>query len=248
MSTINDRRQLALEGAFNMRDLGHVSTEDGYEVRNGKLFRADALHKLTPADLELLGKLGIQAIIDLRSENEIASTGPARLTEQGARHIHKPIMGGDPARPDRDNMPESLGHLYTLMAKHGADRFVDTVETLATIENIPAVFHCAAGKDRTGITAALIYSILKVDRETIIADYVITDANMVRMRAQLMEGQPELANQTREYPESYMRAEDSTIRTFLRELDEEFGSPVEWLLKSGLQKSSIETLRRELLG
>lgn len=248
MSTIQEKRQLALEGAFNVRDLGHVTTADGYEVRNGKLFRADALHNLTATDLELLGGLGIAAVVDLRSDNEIANAGPARLTEQGARHIHKPIMGSDPAKPDRENMPESLGHLYTLMAKHGASRFVDTVETLATIENMPAVFHCAAGKDRTGITAALIYSILGVDREAIIADYVLTDANMQRMRAQLMEGRPEAAAQAGKYPESYLRAEDATIRTFLGELDEEFESPVEWLLTSGLREASIETLRKELLG
>lgn len=247
MSTTHDQRQLVLEGAFNMRDLGHVHTTDGYEVRNGKLFRADALHKLTTADLELLGVFGIAAVIDLRSEHEIANTGPARLTEQGARHIHKPIMGGDPARPNRENMPDNLGHLYTLMAKNGSDRFVDTVEALAAIENMPAVFHCAAGKDRTGITAALIYSVLGVDRETIIADYVLTDANMQRMRAQLIEGQPEIAAQAGSYPESYMRAEDATIRTFLSELDDEFGSPTAWLHASGLQESSVETLRRELL-
>lgn len=247
MSMLQDQRQLALEGAFNVRDLGHVTTEDGHEIRNGKLFRADALHKLTSSDLELLGGLGIATVVDLRSENEIANTGPARLTEQGARHIHMPIFGSDPARPDRVNMPESLGHLYTLMAKHGADRFVDVVETLATIENMPAVFHCAAGKDRTGITAALIYSVLGVDRETIITDYVLTDANMQRMRAQLMESRPEAAAQAGKYPESYMRAEDATIRTFLAELDEEFGSPVDWLLTSGLRNSSIETLRSKLL-
>lgn len=248
MSTIQDQRQLALEGAFNVRDLGYVTTADGYQIRNGKLFRADALHKLTATDLELLGGIGIAAVVDLRSEHEIENTGPARLTEQGARHIHMPIMGGDPARPDLQNMPESLGHLYTLMAKNSADRFVNTVETLATIENMPAVFHCAAGKDRTGITATLIYSILGVDRETIIADYVLTDANMMRMRAQLMESRPEAAAQAGKYPESYLRAEDATIRTFLGELDEEFGSPVEWLRTSGLRDSSIETLRSELLG
>lgn len=248
MATIHDQRQLALEGAFNMRDLGHVTTADGYEVRSGKLFRADALHKLTPADLELLGAFGITAVIDLRSEHEITRTGPARLTEQGARHLHRPIMGGDPSRPERENMPANLGHMYTLMAKHSADRFVEAMETLSSVDNMPAVFHCAAGKDRTGITAALIYSVLNVDRETIIADYVLTDANMVRMRAQLMEAQPELAAQAGKYPESFMRAEDATIRTFLGELDEEFGSPVEWLRFSGLNETSIDTLRRELLG
>lgn len=246
MSQLSEKRQLILEGAFNMRDLGHVATADGYEVRGGKLFRADALHNLTATDLETLGAFGIAAIIDLRSEAELTSTGPARLTEQGARHIHKPLMGGDPAKPDNQEEPGSLGHLYTLMAKHGPNRFVDTVETLATIENMPAVFHCAAGKDRTGITAALIYSILGVDRETIIADYVLTDANMTRMMEQLMAGRPEMVRDN-PYPEGYMRAEDATIRTFLSEMDEEFGSPTEWLLTNGLRESSIETLRKELL-
>lgn len=241
-------RHIALEGAYNVRDLGGVPTADGYQVRNGKLFRADALHKLTPADLELLGAFGIATVVDLRSEKEITDTGVARITEQGARHIHLPIMGGDPTEPNIEDVPPTLGHHYTIMATNFPDRFVTTVETLASTRNLPAVFHCAAGKDRTGITAALIYSILGVDRETIIADYVLTDANMQRMREQLMAAQPQPAEETRSYPESYMRAEDTTIRIFLGELDAQFGSPVDWLKQNGLRESSVETLRSELLG
>lgn len=88
---------------------------------------------------------------------------------------------------------------------------------------------------------------LGVDRETIIEDYVLTDANMVRMRAQLMAGRPKSATQDREYPESYLRAEDATIRGFLASLDDRYGSPTNWLIESGLRESSMESLRKAML-
>lgn len=252
MSTVNEQREIILEGAYNMRDLGHLETSDGYQLKPGKLFRADALHNLTDTDLELIGRLGIESVIDLRSDNEIEKTGPARMTEQGARYLHMPVMGGDPAKAYSSIRPDSLGKVYTLLAERSADKFVGVIEALSTRGNQPAVFHCAAGKDRTGITAALLYSMLNVEREAIIADYVITDGNMMRMREQLLADRPELAEahaaEAAKYPSDFLRAEDSTIRTFLGELDEQFGSPVEWLLKSGLQESSIENLRQEMLG
>lgn len=248
MPALHDQRQISLEGAFNVRDLGHLTTSDGGAVRNGKLFRADALHKLTAADMELLGAYGIAAVVDLRSQGEIDRSGIARLTEQGARHIHVSLSSGDPANPaTRENLPATMGESYVLQAQLGAEKMVSVLETLANQDNLPAVFHCAGGKDRTGKTAAMIYSILGVDRALIIEDYVLTDANMTRMRETLAETHPELATQASQYPASYLRAQAETITMLLDWMDKTHGGPLEWLRAGGLQDATIESLREQLL-
>lgn len=237
-------RQIHLEGANNVRDLGGVHTADGREVRSGRLFRADALHKLTDADMQVLEPLGIVTIMDFRSDQEIEQTGKARLVEQGANHLHIPLMGSDPSRPEQYEIPPSLGELYQMMARHRAERFAEAINQLVLLENMPVMFHCAAGKDRTGITAAMIYSMLGVDRETIVADYVLTDAAMERVIAGMGDN---VHPEARQYPASYMRAEAVSITLFLDTLDTEFGSPEEWLLRAGVEEASFDRLHEAML-
>ncbi len=247
MSSPHHRRHLVLEGAFNMRDMGGVPTTDGYQVRTGRLFRADALHGLTKADLEVLRAYSITSVVDLRLQQEIAFLGQAKLVELGARHIHLPVTTEAPVVPAGTPLPPNLGELYALILTTWPDRFVRVVETLANRENLPAVFHCAAGKDRTGITAALIYSALGVDRAEIIADYVLTDANMEGIYAAEEANPPPRNDDWPVQPAGYDRAEELTIRTFLQILDDQHGSAVEWLRRNGLPDRAIDELRQELL-
>ncbi|MCA9833102.1 MAG: tyrosine-protein phosphatase [Thermomicrobiales bacterium] len=240
------QRIIELEGAYNLRDLGGLETADGYEVRFGKLFRSDSLHKLTNADMTVMQGYGINTVLDLRLNQEIATTGVARLVEHGARHVQISLMTNEPVAPLASHPTRTLGELYTWMVRESPDRFVEAITLLGDIDHMPAVFHCAVGKDRTGITAALIYSILGVDREEIIRDYVITEQAMLRVMDTLSQSEVEREGKTLVH-HSYVHAEDETIRTFLGWLDEEFGSPVEWLVTSGLQPRVIDDLRREML-
>lgn len=236
-------RSTTLEGAFNWRDLGGVSTADGYEVKRGKLFRADALHKLTDTDMSMLADIRISSIVDLRSTPELNRSGKARLVEQGATHMQIPVMED----VSQEAMPRELGDIYMHMVNVGADRFVEVLEHLSSIENMPAVFHCTAGKDRTGITAAFIYSILGVDREDIIADYVLTDAVVPKIMERIKAEQPELLARAEGKPVRQAGASDTILRSFLDTMDEEFDGPVAWLRKHGLTDSAMETLRNEML-
>lgn len=237
-------RSTVLEGAFNWRDLGGITTVDGYEVKSGKLFRADALHKLTDSDLALLADLRMNTIVDLRSTPELNRTGIARLVEQGALHMQIPVMED----VSGDAMPHDLGDMYMHMVNVGTERFVEVLEYLSSIENMPGVFHCTAGKDRTGITAAFIYSILNVDREAIIADYVLTDAAVPKIMERIQAEQPELLARAEGKPMRRSGATDEILRSFLNSMDEDFGGPVEWLRKNGLSDNAMESLRKELLG
>lgn len=240
------QRIIELEGAYNLRDLGGLETADGYEVRFGKLFRSDSLHKLTNADMTVMQGYGINTVLDLRLNQEIATTGVARLVEHGARHVQISLMARDPVDLVPAHPLRTLGATYLWMATEGPDRFVEVITFLADMQHMPALFHCAVGKDRTGLTAALIYSILGVDREDIIHDYVMTEPAMLRVMDSLSQSDVETEGKTLVH-HSHNHAEDETIRTFLGWLDDEFGSPVEWLVTSGLQPRVIDDLRREML-
>lgn len=240
---IQDRR-IRLQGANNVRDLGGVSTMDGRTVRRGKLFRADALHRLTDDDLNVLGAYDIATVLDFRSTRELDSTGPGRLVEIGARHVHFPLMSEDPVGPGMTTVPASLGELYQGIARQRSERIAAAINEMAKVENMPLIFHCAAGKDRTGITAATIYSILGVDRETIVADYVMTDEALQLLLAGLTD---EERAQAALVSEGFMRAEAVTITLFLDTLDSEFGSPEEWMLQAGATEESFNRLREVML-
>ena len=180
--TDDDRgRLLALEGAGNLRDFGGYALEDGSgRVRRGMLFRSNRLSQLSPADVEVLDATGIETVFDLRSPKERDADPTAwrrgglafhtwppghkrRLvdmaleypqTEAGARQLMLDFYA---------ELPRTLGHAFggimAIIADGGA----------------PCVMHCSAGKDRTGMAAALVLSALGVPRETVLDDYAMTD-------------------------------------------------------------------------
>lgn len=240
-------REIQLEGAHNVRDLGGVHTMAGRRIKNGKLFRSDALHKLTNNDLNTLNEYAIATIVDLRSSGELARTGPARLTEGGSRHLHMQVMTGDPQVRNPDQMMRDAQAMYIHMVSESADKYTAVIAALCDPTNQPAVFHCAAGKDRTGITAALIYCILGVDREMIMADYAMTEPNVEKIMANVIEAMPELKEMIEKRPAGQKRADENTIKALLEHLDMEFGGPVEWLRQNGLSDSSMEMLREAML-
>jgi protein-tyrosine phosphatase len=142
-------------------------------------------------------------------------------------------------------MPETLGELYVQMVENASDRFVAIFQTIAQPENLPSVFHCAAGKDRTGVTAALILGLLGVPKDTIVADYAITDANMrTLIETRAKAGKP-LA--TGQYPEGYMRAVPETMDGFLTVLEERWGSIENYLDHIGVDTETRNAIREQML-
>ncbi len=180
-------RDPGLAGPSNFRDLGGYATADGRTVRWGRIYRSDAL-RLTDDDVHVLReRIGLRAIIDLRTAWEFGNLeggGKApyveRLARVGARRFHIPII--DETRMRRqvseERPPGARG--YSKMLERGAPALGEAFALIADPDLQPLVFHCAAGKDRTGILAALLLGILGVDDETIIADYALSQPNMAR--------------------------------------------------------------------
>jgi protein-tyrosine phosphatase len=190
---------LGLERATNARDLGGYRTVDGRTVRTGRIFRANALNRLSEADIAAVGKLGLACVIDFRHAREIELVGADRLPTPGPRLVAMPVFD-----PDHDVFTAvsavlrglagegALVHLREDAQTGGAaammielyQRFVHGAEVRAVFavaarlvanpQELPLLFHCTAGKDRTGWLAAIILTALGVDRGTVMSDYLRT--------------------------------------------------------------------------
>ena len=170
-------RRVHFEGVTNFRDLGGYQTRFGTRTRWGLVYRADALHGLSPADLTLYDQLGVCAVFDIRGELE-RDERPNPVTSQ-----HLAIIGR-PADTDASILQRSaitkedgeriLRDLYIGHIDHAAVQIGELYTALTKDRSLPAVFHCHAGKDRTSIVAALLLDLLGVERDTILDDYELT--------------------------------------------------------------------------
>lgn len=179
-------RHLPMEGGYNFRDLGGYKTADGRFVKWGKVFRSDDLHTLTDADLKYLSSIPIITIVDFRSKEEI-SAAPDRIPESAHNDYAFSISPGNLTAP-------SDSSAFDLSALKSLD--LDSVMTAINIQLVadpesnkvyrkffklleehrgPLLFHCTAGKDRTGMAAALFLMALGVDEKTVMDDYLLSN-------------------------------------------------------------------------
>lgn len=169
-------RRIPFEGITNFRDLGGYPTADGGTTRWGCVFRADALHKLTEADLEAMATLGVRTVYDLRGDVE-RTDFPGPLPS-----VHVPISGrpagavppAPPAGMTEADGEQMVRDMYVGILEHSAANVASVLRGLVDDEALPAVFHCHGGKDRTGVVAAVLLLALGVDRETVLDDYEAT--------------------------------------------------------------------------
>ncbi|CAN5373417.1 tyrosine-protein phosphatase [soil metagenome] len=243
--TVAYERRLELAGSFNFRDLGGYETADGRIVRWRRLFRSDALHRLTPEDIQQLDEIGLTAVFDLRSSYELERDGLGSLFDGGVLHRHVPFHS-NPAPRQPAELQIDLFTLYERMLEEAQPCVNAVFSALAEDETYPAVFHCAAGKDRTGIISGLVLSVLGVPDEDIITDYALTDGFMADRLAALRES-AELDESYRNINPSWLRAEPATMAQTLTLIQAEHGSIVGFLLASGVTHVQLEAVRDHLL-
>jgi len=182
MSEAQDQRVLRLQGASNFRDLGGYATPQGHRVRWGRIFRSDHLGHLTAEDEALLAALGVQRVLDFRGEQERTAV-PNRLAtaRQHALGIEPTVvqrlqdLAAAGQRLSEAVAVELMKELYRALVNDQAHRYAEFFEHLLDTDT-PLVFHCTAGKDRTGFAAALTLQALGVPREVVLQDYLLTNA------------------------------------------------------------------------
>jgi protein-tyrosine phosphatase len=171
-----------LEGSLNLRDIGGYATRDGHVVRTGCVYRSDELHALTDADLEVVDTLGIRVVFDLRNVAE-RTARPNRLpADVELLERATPSPNGTPRTteeqilrntlPDRDD--EHFAAVYIELLERLGPELRIILERAVDSPTRPLLFHCVAGKDRTGIAAAVLLGVLGVADDVILDDYELT--------------------------------------------------------------------------
>jgi hypothetical protein len=253
---VNRQRLIPLTGAFNFRDLGGYPAADGRTTRWDRLFRSDTLHELSPSDVELLLSMGVTTIIDLRTGRELERTGRGPLGDHPISYHHLSVIreasrsgagpdGTDGGEGEAMAAPEPAGEelseRYLWYLEEGAGSLVTALSVLAEPDSYPAVFHCAAGKDRTGVLAALVLDILGVADEVIVADYLIT-AGRMPMILERYHTDPAFAERMASVPASRFSVEAGTMQRFLDGLHHRYGGARGWAISAGVPPEALDRL------
>ncbi|MEI7882039.1 MAG: tyrosine-protein phosphatase [Actinomycetota bacterium] len=245
------RRLIGLEAVHNFRDLGGYPTAGGRTTKWRTLFRSDGLYRLRSADdMSRVMQLGLKSVIDLRTEREQREQGIFPINDIEVTFHHLSIVDvtwSDTETPEFEDEVEFLVWGYRDMLEIGSSRFADAMHVLAQTDSLPAVFHCAAGKDRTGVLAALLLSSLGVDDAHICADYGLTQDAMRRSIAWSKVHRPELAERYATIPKAYLAADPRAMQIILKELAQQHGSVRNYVHEIGVADATVEALGNLLL-
>jgi len=184
--TTDPERRLPLEGASNFRDLGGYRGHDQRPLRWRRLFRSDHLAHLSAADRHALAQLGVKRAFDFRGVQErAAATYELPGLQQHSLAIEPAVAQrmADLVQAgvvlDASHMTELMHELYVHLVDDNADRYAEWFDHLLA-DDSPLVFHCTAGKDRTGVAAALLLAALGVPRPVIEQDFLLTNQHYRR--------------------------------------------------------------------
>jgi len=232
------------KGYANFRDLGGHTTPTG-TVRYGQVYRSDTLSHCDDGEVEhLVETLGVRTVIDLRHGDEIAATPLSAIQAAGVTVHHVPLV--DPAQPTWQPLEASatLGERYEFILGTAGAQFAVALRLIADSGHRPLVFQCMAGKDRTGLLAALVLGLLGVTEDTIVADYTRSSDAIPTLIARLGSRgsvyDPEVVR-------PYLTADAETMEFALAKIRERYGSIEQYVVDHGFEPSDIANLRAALV-
>ncbi len=246
------RRKVTLDGVHNFRDLGGYPALGG-TTRWGLVYRADGLQRLTNSDVEVLRDRGLGAVIDLRTDVELSERGRFPLDQHAVRFHHLPVLDRTwvaGSIPDFDNAHDFLMWAYRDMIRVGSTNLATGLRVIASTDST-LVFHCAAGKDRTGILAALLLATLGVPDDYIAADYAKTEEGMQLMleswRKAAQDNPPPDPSKVSMPPAFYFASPPAVMQAFLDHLATEHGSVLQFVRSLGITDDEIDALREKMI-
>lgn len=245
-------RHIYLKSVTNLRDIG------GYKARNGKtivwrrIFRSGELVRLTREDFQIIKEeIRPVSLLDLRSTFEVERHGIGLITEANVKYYNVSFVadGGDrEANERRYRKFTNMGEFYLdlVQDKEFGQCIIEALEVIAEPKNHPLVFHCAVGKDRTGILAAVLLSVLGVEDKDIIEDYSLSGPYMEKLLKNV-NNDPGLAEAAKALPGYFWEATPDSMALFLAEIRREYGSVEDYLKAQGVEPSLTHRLEMALL-
>jgi protein-tyrosine phosphatase len=198
-------------------------------------------------------KLGISSVIDLRNPGESQQQQETAILKKiDAKYYNVPFRPSSVFSFQEDKKLyhtfSNMGEVYLYRIRHRefGQQVIEALQIIAQPDNHPLIFHCGAGKDRTGILAAILLSVLGISENDIIEDFTLTSLYMNEIRKRL-SNDPEISDDIRDLPEFTWEATPESMVLFLNTLKQEYGSAEGYLLDHGIESSLIQRLNQALL-
>lgn len=235
------KSHIPLQGACNTRDLGGYPLEDGRATARYAFIRCETPFKMTPADIDTLLSLGVGGVIDLRNQSEIEREPNPFATNARVKYWNIPLFAGAIGPHQFEKL--TMGDLYVHMLDNAQPGFAQVFR--AALETRGSVlFHCSAGKDRTGLVAALLLLNAGVDRGVVVQEYCYTQVLL----------RPWVENQLRQASRAGMNlsarmldADEEYIAKAIDHIGSVYGSARGYLLAIGLAEGEVEALKRRVI-
>lgn len=238
MSHCKAMRRLPLEGAPNTRDLGGYPCKEGH-TRWGRFLRSAGLSELSPADIEYLREFGLTTVVDLRSQYEREHM-PSKLEGQAGITVHSvPLLDQVNSTNYEGDLPGTMSGLYISLLDTNRAEMQQIFTCLADAQGV-ALFHCTAGKDRTGVVAMLLLNLAGVHSRDIVADYAVTEIYMQRVFATELK-------QRAEIPQHVLRSLPESMERVLLHLEETYQNAENYLKTIGLPAEKLAALKQKMI-
>ncbi len=240
-----NKERYSLKTAFNARDLsGYVG--DGGRITGGKYIRSDCFMPLCAEDAAFLQDIGVCMAIDLRSLSESEKIPCGLVGRQGIEYASLPLMSND-GKVDMSMMPENfnMGMLYIEILERKKSELCTFFRLIQKAGSGKVLFHCSAGKDRTGVVSALLLKTAGVGDTAVINDYALTEVFLKEMMPALKEhsGIPAMLNL---YVDELLGSRPVNMQSMLEYIDKKYGGIYNYLSEIGLEAHEIALIRESM--
>ena len=241
-------REINFEGIINFRDLGGYRAKNNRTVAWRRLFRSGYLHPMTARDsLRLKEEFKLTSVIDLRRKKDDHQTKEKNLLDNaGIMYFNTPFISFSKEEQQLNFSQMGEAYLFRISHKEYGKSIISALEIIADSANHPLLFHCGAGKDRSGLVAAFTLSVLGVTEDDIIADYILSARHMQKLVA-LMLNEPNIPDDIKNLPAWSWEATPEAMAELLSYLKREYGSPRGYLEACGADNSLFSRLEKTLL-
>ena len=242
-------RHIPAEGAFNIRDLGGYPTRSGQTIPWRRFLRADSLHRLAPTEPARLFDTGLRKVIDLRTPKEMQDARNPFESYEGVDFVNLPLFDDlSPEALSRTRRPgdDPLLAFYMAALETRGEAIRKVMQEMAAQDDGAVLFNCTAGKDRTGIVAALLLGHAGVPNEKIVEDYTLTSAFISDLVKEFLQLSRERGGDTESYAK-LLKSPATTMLDTLARIEADYGSIPGYLQSVGLAKADATRLRERLL-